>query len=181
MYRFLPLLVLLPLFACQTQPYAENSPYYRIPVGSSIEVTQALTIPANTARVYIQYGKPVDYQSVDQYEVHCWVFSWKVLEENQTVKPGNFIVTRVQEFEEFVYRDNKIQLASITKTRFQDIHGGATAIEYKTVLTIHSDMQPNIRRLVCNHWEDPIDARHLSLAQIRTALGEIITIKLNKK
>ena len=178
MSRFLPLLVLLPLLACQTQSYAENSPYFRIPVGSTVEVRQALTIPANTARVYIQYGKTTQYQKLDQYEANCWVLSWKLVPENQTIKPGNFIVTRLRELEDLVRYKNDMQFVRIKNSPYQNMNGGVTAVEYKTELTIHSSEQPDIRKLVCNHWEDPSDARHLSLAEIRTTLGDLITIKL---
>jgi len=178
MSKFLPLLVLLPILACKTQSYAENSPYFRIPVGSTVEIRQVLTIPANTARVYIQYGKTTQYQNLDQYEAHCWVLSWKVLPENQTIKPGNFIVTRLRELEDLVRYKNNMQFVRTQNNPYQNINGGVTAVEYKTELTIHSSEQPDIRKLVCNHWEDPSDARHLSLAEIRTTLGDLITIKL---
>ena len=168
MSKFLPLLVLLLITACQSGPYPYDSPYYRIPVGSRIEVKQVLTIPANRARVYFQYGKSVQQHEVDQYFAHCWFLSWEVPDKKQTIKPGTFIVTRVQEFEDYVFRRKTMLLATSRNVQIKGAHDSLTAIEYLTELTIHSAEQPNIRKLVCNHWEDPSDARHLTLADIRS-------------
>jgi len=181
MSKLLPLLVLLIIPACQSGPYSADSPYYRIPVGSRVEVKKVLTIPANRARVYLQFGKSIQPGEVDQYSAHCWFLSWEVLNKNQTINPDTFIVTHVQEFEDHVLRQGTMLLASSRKVHFWGVDGGSTAIEYSTEFTIHSDEQQNIRKLVCNHWEDPSDARHLTLTDIRMALNEIAEIHLNER
>jgi hypothetical protein len=53
-------------------------------------------------------------------------------------------------------------------------------IEYVTELYIHSDKQPDIRRLACSHWNDPIDDQHLTVEQIQMTLGKIAIIKIDK-
>ncbi|MGD8784446.1 MAG: hypothetical protein PVG75_08400 [Thioalkalispiraceae bacterium] len=178
MKKTFPLIVLLLLSACQSGPYPESSPYYRIPIGSELVVKQVLTIPANQARIYIQSGKLVSYTILDQYQAHCWLLSWQLQDKNQIIQPGKFIITQVRELEEFVSKQGDMLIASNNMAALRDMSNGATAVEYKTALTIHSDSQPNIRKLVCNHWEDPADARHLTLAEIRTALGDLMEIKI---
>ena len=180
MSKIFPLFIVLMLSGCQSGPYPESSSYFRIPTGSQLIVKQALTIRANTASVYLQDGKAVTHSQIDQYNAHCWFLSWKVVEQNQVIKPGQFIVTGVRELEEFVYRQGEIYLAGNSRSGLRGMTNGATAIEYKTELTIHSDEQPDIRKLICNHWEDPADARHLTLAEIRTTLGALVDIKLKK-
>ena len=168
----------LLLAACQSGPYPVDSPYYRIPVGSQIIVKQPLTISANQARVYIQSGKPVSNKELDQYHPHCWFLSWQRLKQNQVIKPDTFNITRVQYFEEVVLRQIKAQYASLGQWAFRTSYGSATAVEYKTELTIKSEKNPEIRRLVCNHWEDPNDARHLKISEIKAALGKIAELVL---
>jgi len=167
---------MLGITACHSGPYPVSSPYYSIPTGSTVVLKQTLKIPANTARVYIQYGEPL--KEVDQYEAHCWYYSWKVLDTPQFVHADTFTITSVQHSEEVVSLDVPIQLASLSIAHLQPAFASATAIEYKTIITIHSQKQPDIRQLICNHWEDPSDARHLTFAEISSVLGDITTIKL---
>lgn len=52
---------------------------------------------------------------------------------------------------------------------------------YKTIFLLRSERQPGVRRLMCQH--DPLAGgislpRHLTLADIRAALGEWFTLSL---
>jgi hypothetical protein len=181
MLRLYPLFLLLILTACQAGPYPPDSPLYTIPAGSHIIIRQPLTIPANKATSYLQYGKPVSYAQVDQYYPHCWLTSWKVLNKSQTIKPGIFIVTRVLKYDDLVSLEGKVQVASnnnLTSGRITG--GGPTASEYKTELIINSDAQPDIRRLICSHWGDPSFGEHLTVNQMQAALGGFVHLELKK-
>ena len=113
---------------------------------------------------------------VDQYYAHCWFLSWKVLETKQIIKPDTFLILGTKKTEVYVKSTTPFQLASSSS----GINGGGlSAIEYTTTLTIASETQPDIRQFVCNHWEDPHDAQHLTVAEIRQAMGEIVTLKLH--
>ena len=54
--------------------------------------------------------------------------------------------------------------------------GGSSPIPYATVFDLRSDTQPDVLRMTCMHWEDPTDARFLTLSEIRQALGDYISI-----
>ncbi|NNG14194.1 MAG: hypothetical protein HKM22_03455 [Gammaproteobacteria bacterium] len=60
----------------------------------------------------------------------------------------------------------------------RDFRGGAPNENYMTVLYLHSDRQPDVFRMTCQHWEAPSDAQHLTIKQIRQALGDLFTLKL---
>ena len=178
-----PLLFFLSLFltACATGSYPVTSPYYRIPPGSQVLLKQALTIPPNQARVYIQYGKVIKAKDKEKYYPHCWFLSWKSLDTEQTIKPDTFTVIKTEKFENVVQTPTWYQYAGIYGGiglgMKQD--DGPTAVEYTTQLTIHSDTQPDIRQFACNHWDHPVDGEHLTVAEMQKALGKIVEIKLN--
>ena len=172
----LPLLLVLPS-ACQQGPYPVDSPYFNIPTGSRVQLKQTLTIPPELGRVNLQYGKIV--QRFDQYQAHCAFVSWNIQEQNQYIKPDSFIVTAVKYLEEYVSIPSRQLYARAGGFPVSD--AGATAIEYSTVLSIHSASQPDIREFICSHWEDPADAHHLTISQIRRALGDIADIELELK
>jgi hypothetical protein len=172
MKNVIPLLGLLIITGCQTGPYPVSSPYYTIPAGSQLRIKQNLTIPANSATVYLQNGAPVARNKLDQYYPHCWFESWQRLKNSQTIKPDTFTINAVKIREEVVMGQSKFLLASTALSGSIGVGGGsATAVEYITELTIKSDTQPDIRKLFCNHWEDPVDGRHLTVPEMNKALG----------
>ena len=179
------------LAACVSGPYPISSPFFIIPAGSQIEVNQQLTIPSNSGRVYLQYGKVVSAKEKDRYQPHCWFLSWKVLETPQVIKPDTFTVVSTQKQEDLVQRDLRLKLASnsprasagigITIGGTMDPLAGDAplATEYITQIHIHSDGQPDIRMLECNHWDDPSSGEHLTVEQMQAALGQLATIIIN--
>lgn len=179
MRKLILLFLIMALTSCTAGPYSVSSPYYRIPAGSRLVLKQTLTIPPNSARIYIQYGKVITPKERDQYYAHCWFLSRKVLDTAQIITPDTFIVTKTQKYEDDVQIQGAYLLASLHGATMKTSDGGPTAVEYSTTLTIHSDTQPDINQFVCSYWEDPLDAKHLTVAEIRKTLGDIADIQLN--
>jgi len=96
----------------------------------------------------------------------------------QTIKPDTFTITRVFLDEGFVSLFPK--LASLTMTAsYPGLYlgaGGVTAVVYITEIYLESDIQPDVVRLSCKQWDDPMMGAHLTLQEIKLALGELITI-----
>jgi len=179
MNKLILLFGILLLTACATGPYPVTSPYYQVPTGSRVELKQTLTIPPNRARTYMQYGRVVTAKQKDQYYPHCWFLSWKVFNRAQVIKPDIFIVTKAQKFEEVIQIPGPYLLASLHGSIGLRQDGGPTAVEYSTRLSIHSDAQPDIQQFVCSYWEDPVDGKHLTVAEMQKALGDIAEIQLD--
>ncbi|NOZ54907.1 MAG: hypothetical protein GXP08_17525 [Gammaproteobacteria bacterium] len=55
---------------------------------------------------------------------------------------------------------------------------GPMAEIFRTYLYVTSITQPNVFRFMCEHWEDPISGEHLTVEQIKQALGNIITLNV---
>jgi len=179
MHRIAILLLILGLAGCSTQVTNPASPYFLIPAGSKIILKRELTIPPNAGRVYIQYGKVVSSKEKDDYHAHCWFESWDVLDHSQIIKPDTFAITKSQHLEDVVSRQSPLLYAALNVGAGSE-GGGPMALVYTTHMTIHSDTQPAIRQFACSHWEDPLDAKHLTVAQMQKALGNIAEIQLNK-
>jgi hypothetical protein len=157
-----------------------SSPYEKGFAGRHLVLTEPLTIPPNEARVRIQYGKLVRSADIDQYNAHCWFQSWVVLDTAQIIKPDTFDVIDTQKNEEISKIQTQVLVASTALSSNYFVQGGAAAVEYSTEYTIYSNLQPNIRRLVCNHWQNPSDGAHLKITEIQDTLGEIAKIKATK-
>ncbi len=173
------LFMTLIITACTGGGYSESSPYFNIPAGTKIIVKQKLKILPNTGRVYLQYGKVVSPSDRDQYEYNCWFLSWKIKETVQTIEPGTFTVTNTRHTDFLVKSlyDRRLMLAS-SNEKFNLVSGAATATEYTTELSIFSEKQPDIRRLVCSYWGDPGYGKQITVPEMRAVLGDIVKIKI---
>lgn len=177
---------------CASGPYPVTSPYYQIPPGSQLVLHQALTIPANRARVYLQYGRVVSEKDKDRYQPNCWFLSWKLMETHQNIEPDTFVVVRSAKAEDYVKTVSNIKLAS-RSIRVESGSGASIGISsgtgvfggdapmatvFTTQLFIQSDKQPDIQMLECSHWDDPSSGEHLTVQQIQDALGSFATLQI---
>ena len=185
------LLLSLTLAACQYVPPRDiNSPFFSPPAGSQLRLTRPLTIPANDAGVFIQYGKPqYSVWQPDQYYPNCDFELRTRASHERVVEPDTFTVTRtVREIENVMLppavvasHDTGNGAPDENYMTAHDTGNGAPNENYMTVLYLHSDKQPDVFRMTCQHWEAPIDAQHLTIKQIRQALGDLFTLTLSEK
>ena len=145
--------------------------YSDIVAGDILFVKKSLVIPAGNARVTLQYGKVASVTEVELYHPRCWFISRVIKNEVQIINAGEFRIVKVRETYESVQRTTGFPFAGISFAS-----SSPTADEYFTEMDITSETQSNISRLICSHWEDPSDAKHLTLKQINTALGGMANI-----
>lgn len=181
---------LVLLSACQSLPVTNPaSPYYQIPVGSRLVLKQSVQIPANTAHVFIQGGRvlpPRAFNPVNQYYPNCKLEVGQVKPVSQTIAPDMFVVTRVTQNWYETRRAGSVLYASLDRGLYAGVYlgvgegddGGPAMQNYVTSLYVHSDTQPQVYRLDCQEWQNPAEAEFLTLAQIRQALGKVMTVEL---
>src|SRR4051794_28489494 len=82
---------------CQTASFEgnENSPYYVVPAGSRLTLNQSVTIPPDSASVYIQNGQTMGNTQVLHYYPFCKFEVYHRGGEAQTVAPDSIVITRV--------------------------------------------------------------------------------------
>jgi len=148
----------------------ESSPSYAPPAGSRLLLKQPLTIPAETAGVYIQGGRAV--AKVDQYYPHCRLEVQERRDTEQHVEPDEFLVQRVRRDIEVVSNTEVAPLRRVSHD------GGPSFFIYRTLLYLESARQPQVRLLICQHWGHPALDTHLSIRDIRQALGGLMVLEL---
>lgn len=168
------LVLMLSLAACQTTAWEgnENSPYYTVPAGTPLTLHREVVVPADRVDVYLQDGRVRAYAEVNPYHPFCSLEVRRRLDTPQTVAPGEFrVVKTVQEI---------IQTMRVPGVRLAS--GGSPSFEiYNTVLELRSDRQPQVAHLACAHWVYPPQQRHLTVNEMRRALGELMTLRLPGK
>jgi len=150
------MLMVLLLAGCEAMlatKYDVNSEYYHVPAGSKLTLHQTLQIPAERARVRLQHGTVVP--GVDQYAVNC-EFEVRNLGP-VVVTPDTFTIRRAERSWQWVSQPN--------------------IMRFYRVLHLESATQPDVLKLVCQDWDDPLLGRSISIPEIREAVGDIITLE----
>jgi hypothetical protein len=177
MKTFLVLFSALLLWGCDTpRNYGPESPYYSFSLESRLVLNQELAIPANWATVRLQAGRVVAFGHVQEQEPHCIVEVDSVREEPQRILPDTFMIIGVQR--------SISELASapgfFVRTAFAN-DNRPTQMFFKTTFILRSDKQPGVMRMVCQSDQYAAGIgipRHLTVSEIRKALGNILTLEL---
>lgn len=177
----LPGMVALLLCACQTS-YRGNvdSPYYLVPVGSTLVQNQDVVIPPHRAGVFMQGGRVLPLSQVNQYYPYCKFEVLTLGDSARIVRPDAYVIKKVvQEIAPSVDA-GLIRLAALSVGI--GIHAGmddgASMETYATRLYLRSDKQPDVYRLSCGLWAYPATGRHVTLREMRAVLGEVFTLRL---
>ncbi len=153
------------------------SPYYAYTTGWTVQLNRPLTIPADAATVRLQYGRIVPRNSVQEHDPFCVVELDTVRPEPQTLQPGRFEVWRVTRSIDPV---SAAVPSPLLKVRHVEDDGDPTFLYYVTAFRLRDPAQPNLRGMRCA-WNQMAPGnralmRHLTLAEIRSALGGWITL-----
>ena len=173
--RFLPILLVVLLSACQSTTPSLTSPYYAIPVGSKFVLHEPVTIPAGKASVYIQRGKIVPYNGRDTYYANCQFEVYTIRSTAYTVQPDEFVVNKVRSRIELNrYFEPGTLLAQMGGGR-----GDITSKYYARLFYLHSTKQPDVLRMTCGRWDYRAFSNQLTIDEIRGTLGGIFTVNLS--
>lgn len=158
-----------------------------LPVGSTLQLTQEIEIPAGRFYMYIAKGKVAplkNYNIVNIYEPYCMLgFNDESLHIRH-IKQDTFKVTKVVEWEGYyssldtekavpVY-NKKGSLMKVAS--FGSDNDAPRNIMYATIISLYSDKQPDVKKIVCGHWNDEGVVEALTLKEMINALGELVII-----
>ena len=179
--------------SCNLPPYNPNSVRHLVPVGSSLRLAQPIEIPAGKSYVYIAGGKIMpfqNYNTVDIYKPYCEFTLSEVADKPRLIQPDRFVITKIVEWENY-YGMRSGTLYARAGGSSVDIRtgaqirmsigtwddGGPSTIMYATILSLHSGNQPQVKELVCGHWEEAGKVEAITLDQLKSALGQLIVLE----
>lgn len=175
-------ILLCGMAACTTTPeYGPESPYYAYPEGMRLILNQALEIPPESATVRLQFGRVAARNDVQEQEPHCIFEIETVRDAVQRIEPDTFHVLRVQRS---VWMSSLPQPEPVRAVRvgLGDSSSGPTLIYYQTEFRLRSERQPAVRALTCQSNQNAAgifpNMRHLTVPEIRQALGAIFSLEL---
>lgn len=179
--RSLLVLAAVALAACQTTYEGnEDSPYYVVPPGTPLVLKRPLAIPPEQVSVWLQDGRVIDANDARVYYPHCKLEVRERMPTAQTVAPDEFIVTRVTQSLMHSVRAPEPSARMVARVGVGINMGtdGPSVQTFATRMNLGSGRQPHVMRLTCGHWDYPYDGRHLTISEIRHALGDVFDLRL---
>lgn len=149
----------------------ESSPFFKVPVGSTLTLNKKLTVQPGKASVRMQDGDVMSFPRIDKYYANCDFEVNTIAKEPTVIEPDTFTIMKVVNEHDFTTDDSVISTFD---------SGGDSAVDYMTVMYLESKKQPDVLRMTCTHWEDPIDAEYLSINEMRKAMGKIFTLSIKR-
>jgi len=179
--------------SCSLPPYNPNSVKNLVRVGSSLRSLQPIEIPAGKRYVYIAGGKIMpfkNYNTVDIYKPYCEFTLREATDEAREVQPDKFVITKIVEWENYYSKRNGMMYAAAggpnvdIRTGAQTRIGigmwesdGPSLIMYATIISLRSDNQPQVKEMVCGHWDEAGKVEAITLEQLKSALGQLFVIE----
>ena len=148
-----------------------------LPAGSSVELHRPLALPAGATRIFFQGGAAMALTQVRQLQPHCHFEMGRLDPASRTVGAGRYPITAVSSGEEEVVRWRPLRYASAF-TLARDDDGPSSIARYlRFQLAAAGPGSP--RHLTCHGaFDDPADARPPSVAEMREALGGLVSLHL---
>lgn len=153
----------------------ESSPYYRVPVDSTLVLNQPLTVPIKQKRVYFQDGRPLAFYEVNEYQPWCVLRMRTKKDVAQRIASDEFVVSEVTR--EYLH---EVARLPILVAQFER---GGSEMTYEVVATrmeLTSDTQPDVQSLSCSRWRIPQDRYWVTIRDVRESLGSIFDLRLKK-
>ena len=168
-----------------------SSSYYRLPAGTTVIVRQTITIPPETAHVTLQDGQAVGIDRLRRYEPFCELEVNDVLESEQQVRPGRFVVPQIIRWQKLYGTARPpVLLAANTVTAMESDASSAVMLLAErnesfwlneVRLRLQSAAQPNVRELRCaGGWAFISAVAYPTLAEMNRALGALISIEIKE-
>lgn len=166
------------LFAANAWSYGQfNTPATAyIKSGDSLILNQEISVRSG-ARIYLQFGEAMLRSKVEEAKPFCYFHLYRdpsVIDTSASLVAGDFTISKtVNHYDMGFLHGQTLELAFngfITQDASQRI--------IITRFTLESAEQPEVIGLNCGIWAVPNERNHLTIDEIRTALGDLVTLRL---
>jgi len=174
--RLLLTTLLLALAACAYNPPKDaNSPYYKVPVGSTLILMRPIEIPFNEVSVrLVNAGDPPKTIHPYHYDTTCELEMWSKKPVTRTVTPDVFSIIKVTDDVDYVQRE-PVKLAEVYFGIGFGFGGGFSDGPgwevHRASLYLRSKDNPDVFRVECEYQDTAGEGIPLSINTIRWALG----------
>ena len=190
MKKIILMITVILLTACQGQNTlikSDDNSYFQISSAATIEITQKLSVPPNSARAFFQNGELLSHTGINLYNVSCEILINTVSESRQEIAPGMFSITAISQDESPIVMRKTLQIAALDFNYQQYALGGGgdSPVDihryYKFKLSAQEPSQQItvVRSLTCRGVQDePYNAELPTFNEIQSAVGLYVKFHL---
>ena len=143
-------------------------------------LNQDVAIAGDQVAVYVQNGELMQYDEVDFYLPNCKFEIYTMSEQPRTVQADTFEIIKVEDDIESSSLQKSTDLAVLDNALTLGMLDRSYVFNYATLMYLNSEKQKDVYRMTCQHWEDVMDDRHLTIRQMRQAMGDVFTLGIKK-
>jgi len=186
MKNILTIIAVILLTACQGQNtlIKSDDSYFQISSAATIEITQELSVPANSARAFFQHGGLLSHTGINLYDISCEILINTVSESKQIIAPGVFNITSITQDESSIVMRKTIQVAALNFDYRQYALGGGGGdspvdihryYRFKLSAQDPSEQITQVRSLTCRGAQDePYKASLPDFNEMQSAVGQYV-------
>lgn len=178
MKKLLFALTAILLAACQApqQIPPDDSPFVRVPVGSTLTLNRDLTFAPYVLKVYVQ-GDRLAGDAARLYPYCIFELRQRSTTPYQ-IKADTFVVRRVRQDIDYIAGIDDPGRLYASRLFIRDSGDGPGLVTYATYLELESPNQPNVMRMTCAILQDyDLLSHHLSINQMRAAMGSTFELE----
>lgn len=172
------------LSACGPLTIKDASTRSFLPIKRGVlELHRDVAIPAHRTRIFFQDGRLLS--GINEYHPHCQLRVRNILEQTQMVQADRFAIDKVFGTLDEVVSNEPVRLAAAGASHIAGGGGGGgngeSRLMYSYFMALHSERQPQVTYFVCGGaFREPAFTDYPSLQDIRTAMGDYATLKLDQ-
>lgn len=172
------------LSACGPLTIKDTSTQSFLPIQRGVlELHQDVAIPPHRTRIFFQDGRLLS--GIDEYYPHCQLRVRDILEQTQMIQADRFTIDKVFGTLDEVVSNEPVRLAAADVSHIAGGGGGGgngeSRLMYSYFMALHSERQPQVTYFVCGGaFKEPAFTDYPSLQDIRTAMGDYATLKLDQ-
>jgi hypothetical protein len=174
--RLILLIATLLLAGCAGGGYGRSPGYHQLS-GAASTLKRTIEIPPGHATVWLQFGRVTARNAILTPEPHCGFELDTVSDRPQPVMPDRFDIIGAR-------RSVVVSDAGAAADPFMPAFFGGDSpsfMFYQTEFHLRSARQPQVRMLTCTsnqYLPGVFHMRHLTLAEMRAALGDYFSLDL---
>ncbi len=166
------------LVACATAERGYG-PRYIVATGSKWILEKEIEIPSHSRTVYIQDGKTKTFFNIDRYQPNCYLEVKTLSDVPRRIHPDEFTVYGVKLNEYYPMGPTPTRVAHLVIMAGDSEDGDAGYHTYATEMYLRSASQPDVVRLVCQIWQDPVITwEHVTVEEMQKTLGDLFTLRI---
>ena len=147
-----------------------------IKIGDRIVLNQDISARRGS-KIFIQFGEVVPRKEIEHAKPFCYFHLYRdpsIIDTEASLIADKFEIKKtVNHYEFALWKDEPLQLA-LKGFITQDASQRTMITRFK----LQSVQQPEVIELNCGIWAVPNERNHLSIEEIRSALGSVVTFEL---